>query len=68
MLWLRLSLCGIFLSGAALAGEVQLSWSPSGDSNGYKVYRGTSSGGYSAVLDVGNNTTSTVGDLADCMM
>jgi len=66
--WLGLSLCGLFLSSATLAGEVQLSWSPSGDSSGYKVYRGTSSGGYSSVLDVGNTTTSTVNNLTDCMM
>lgn len=62
-----LTLCALVLSSATLAGEVQLSWNPSSDSSGYKVYRGTSSGGYSSVVDVGNTTTSAINDLADCM-
>lgn len=66
--YLALLLACLALQTAAIAGEVQLAWTPSPGSSGYKIYRGTTSGGYSSVIDVGNTVTASATGLADCMM
>jgi len=50
----------------ASAGEVQLSWDPSANADGYRVYRGPSSGAYGPPTDVGNTTSTPVNGLDDC--
>ena len=57
-----------FLFGSCLqgfAGDVSLAWDPSPSDGviGYKVYYGQSSGNYSNSIEVGNQTTYTVGNL-----
>ena len=51
----------------ATAGSLALAWDPVNDPRvvGYKVHYGTSSGNYTAQMDAGNVTTSTVPNLAD---
>lgn len=51
----------------ATAGSLALAWDPVNDPRvaGYKIHYGTSSGNYSAQMDAGNVTTSTVPNLAD---
>jgi hypothetical protein len=53
--------------GNSLAQEVTLAWNPSLSPNvgGYELYYGLSSGQYTTVLDVGNQTRYTVSDLED---
>lgn len=52
-----LTLC--FALWSCQAGAVPLAWDagPEGDIAGYRIYRGTTSGTYSLVEDVGNVTT-----------
>lgn len=59
-------------TGIFSQGSVDLSWqqpttnsdgSPLNDLNGFKVYYGTSSRDYTKTIDVGNNSTVTIGDL-----
>jgi hypothetical protein len=54
------------IAPSAWAGDVVLSWDPSGGASGYKIYHGTSSGQYGTPIDVGNVTQSTVNSLTDC--
>ena len=51
----------------ATAGSLALAWDPVNDPRvaGYKVHYGTSSGNYTAQMDAGNVTTSTVPNLVD---
>ena len=51
----------------ATAGSLALAWDPVNDPRvaGYKVHYGTTSGNYTAQMDAGNVTTSTVPNLAD---
>ncbi len=51
----------------AYSAQVNLAWDPSTDPNvvGYKVYYGTSSGSYQAVIDVGKSSTCTISNLAE---
>ena len=51
----------------AHSAQVTLAWDASTDSNtaGYKVYSGTSSRSYQAVIDVGKTTTCTISNLPD---
>jgi hypothetical protein len=50
----------------AFAGDIDLQWNPSAGADGYKLYRGLTTGGYSDPTDVGNVTSTLVGDLSDC--
>lgn len=58
----------LFLTPSAQAAQVQLAWeAPATNTDGtpltvagYKLYYGQSSGTYSSVLDIGNQTTYTV--------
>jgi methionine-rich copper-binding protein CopC len=52
----------------ATAGSMPLEWNPVADPDvaGYRIYFGTSSGGYGGPVDAGNVTTYTLGNLADC--
>ncbi len=61
------------LTVTAVAGSATLTWNPPTtntdgtsltDLAGYKVYYGTSSGGYTSVITVGNVTTYVIGNLA----
>lgn len=67
----RTALCGwLALLGHAAgagAGQVTLSWDANTESTlgGYKLYYGTSSGNYTANVDVGKATTYTLNNLAD---
>ncbi len=58
-----------FVTGQALSGTIKLSWDPvySGVA-GYKIYYGTSSGSYTANINVGNVTTYNVDSLQECVM
>ena len=46
---------------------VTVSWTANieNDLAGYKIYYGTSSGGYNSSLDVGNRTSHTINNLSD---
>lgn len=55
-------------AGILVAGEVQMSWDASETADGYRVYRGTSSGNYGPGTDVGDQTATTVDGLTDCQM
>lgn len=57
---------GVWLAGAACAGEIGLTWSSSSGAAGYKVHYGTSPGVYSKTVDVGNVTSTKVSGLTDC--
>jgi hypothetical protein len=60
----------VFPAGPVQAGTATVSWDPVSDADlaGYKVYYGTSSGTYPNVVDVGNVTTHTFTNLADCTL
>ena len=64
IIFLTAFLC-LFLPLPAAYSQVTLAWNASTSSGiaGYKVHYGTSSGNYSAVIDVGNTTTCTVSSL-----
>jgi len=55
------------VAGQVVAAELKLAWDPSESSEvaGYKVYYGTQSGNYSASVDAGNQTSTTLTGLAD---
>jgi fibronectin type 3 domain-containing protein len=73
-LLLTISGCGDGGSGSSISGaSVTLTWdapttnsdgSPLTDLNGYKIYYGTSSGNYTEVIDIGNVTSYTIGNLS----
>jgi hypothetical protein len=48
------------------AGSVDLEWDPVPQASGYRVYYGLQSGQYTLMKDVGNLTTTTMGNLTDC--
>jgi hypothetical protein len=63
MLWTVILLLSI---AAAQAGQVTLAWNASsGTVAGYRVYYGTSSGNYTANVNAGKTTTTTVSNLTD---
>ena len=55
----------LFRSISSSGSTATLTWNPSTSTNlaGYKVYRGTASGGYSSSITVGNVTSYTVSNL-----
>ena len=55
-----------FGASGARAGTVDLEWDGVAGATGYKVYYGLASGQYTQVKDVGNRTTTTMGNLTDC--
>jgi hypothetical protein len=57
----------ILVAVPASAGEVNLSWNPSANTDGYRVHRGTESGNYTATDEAGNGTSTTVANLVDCV-
>jgi hypothetical protein len=64
--WLLFSLlCG--WPALAVAGEATLSWNPNNESDlmGYNIYYGTSSGNYTAKVDVGNVLIRTITGLTE---
>ncbi len=65
-LWLFV--CGFVMissPGSLYAEKVTLAWDKSDGAAGYKIYSGTSSNSYSWVIDVGNVTTYTTGELTE---
>jgi PKD repeat protein len=61
-----LSVLMFFFTTNVFAGQVSLAWNAStGPVAGYRVYYGTTSGTYSANVNAGNVTTSTVASLTD---
>src|SRR5262245_47438899 len=60
-----LLLVPVAVSGNSLAGEVKLAWDAVADATGYRLYYGTSSGGYFSSIDVQNSTSVTVPGLTD---
>lgn len=67
--WLAIAFSLLLLAAApALAGTVTLNWDPVPDTDlaGYKIYYGTSSNNYPNVVDVGNVTSYTLTNMADC--
>jgi chitodextrinase len=51
---------------ATEAGTVRLTWDPSPGATGYRVHRGSSSGQYADVIELGNTTQAILSDLPDC--
>ncbi len=66
-IWFSLSFSILVFPLLAQGAPLTLAWDPSADSiiAGYKVYYGTSTGSYQAVIDVGNSTTCTISDIQD---
>jgi len=66
--WGVLALTGLaaLAAPAAQAGTVDLEWDPVAGASGYKVYYGRAAGQYTQIKDVGNHTTTTMGNLTDC--
>lgn len=52
-------------SAPAWAGQINLAWDPTANASGYRVFYGTSSGTYSANIDVGSKTSASVAGLTD---
>lgn len=48
------------------AGDINVRWDPAAGASGYRVYYGTQAGQYTQVLDVGQQTASSVAGLQDC--
>ncbi len=56
----------MLVSMPAQAGTIGLIWDAASGASGYRVYYGASSGHYTASVDVGSATQTTVTGLADC--
>jgi hypothetical protein len=56
-------LVAIGISSPALAQSVTLGWDPSDGADGYRLWRGTTSGAYTDSIDVGNVTEYVITDL-----
>ena len=65
ILIMPLAFCLLPFVSAALAASVTLAWDRSQDTDiaGYRAYYGTSSGHYTTMISVGNNTTCTITNL-----
>ncbi len=70
-LFLILAICCLFLGASAFhpsvkaeAASVTLGWDAAAGVSGYKLYRGTASGSYTTSVNVGNQTSYTLSDLA----
>ena len=68
----RAVLFGIIVTSALLApesaaGAINIAWDPVPGASGYNVYYGTSPNNYTNVVDVGNNTSTTLNGINDCV-
>ncbi len=59
-------LVAVVVASPALGGSISLAWNQASGASGYRVYYGTASRQYTASVDVGNSTTTTVTGLANC--
>jgi hypothetical protein len=68
ILWVIATVLLVLYPRMASAGTIKLAWDPVSDSDlsGYRVYYGTLSGVYTRTMDVGTQTSATLGNLQDC--
>lgn len=53
-------------TGLSPAGTIEIGWDSVAGAAGYRVYLGTASGNYNTSIDVGQATTTSLGNLGDC--
>ena len=68
--WIGVTILLILFPRSVAAGTIKLAWDPVSDTDlaGYHVYYGTTSGVYTQRVDVGKQSTATLGNLQDCQV